>query len=285
MSRALQHDDSPHRGPVPPSRFRRRATPLPAVLSLVALCTLLAHCERRRVPEPPVLPHAVVATHPHDPRAFTQGLIVAPPILFESTGRYGSSSVRRVDIETGAVLDIHHLPDHLFGEGLALLDGRLYQLEWTTGVGRIYDPETLKRIGQFRYEGEGWGLTTDGSHLIMSDGSSRLRFLDPGDFSVIRELSVRDHRGEVTELNELEYVDGQIFANLWHRDVIVRIHPRTGFVTGTLHVGALERPRPRDEQAVANGIAHDPETGLLYVTGKLWRNLYVLRLGNASPTP
>lgn len=235
-------------------------------------------CKVGRAPEPRTITYEVVADYPHDRKAFTQGLIVAPPYLFESTGGYGTSSLRKVEIESGSIKRIKDMPEQFFGEGLALLDGRLFQLEWKSGVGRIYDFETLRKTGEFQYEGEGWGLTTDGKHLIMSDGTSRLRFLDPTDFSVVRTLTVVDQSGYVEDLNELEFVSGSIFANIWHSDLIVRIDPQTGHVDGKINIAGLERPRPSDREAVPNGIAYDPGTQLLYVTGKRWTRVYALRL-------
>ncbi|MEM9015880.1 MAG: glutaminyl-peptide cyclotransferase [Verrucomicrobiota bacterium] len=249
---------------------------IPGILVLFASFTIVS-CGRD-IPVPEQISFEVESTLPHDTQAFTQGLLIHNDFLYESTGEYGESSLRKIELETGKTLEIRYLPDRLFGEGLAFLDGKLFQLEWQSGVGRICDPETLLKVGEFTYEGEGWGLTTDGTHLILSDGSATLRFLDPKDFTVRRELLVRDRLGEVVDLNELEYVDGVIFANLWYSDEILRIDPETGFVTGILNIGALERPRPRDEAAVANGIAWDPDSGLLYVTGKLWPNLYALRI-------
>lgn len=238
----------------------------------------MAACKAGRAPEPQTITYEVVADYPHDRKAFTQGLIVVPPYLFESTGGYGTSSLRKVEIESGLIKKIKDMPERFFGEGLTLLDGRLFQLEWKSGKGRIYDFETLRKTGEFQYEGEGWGLTTDGKHLIMSDGTSRLRFLDPTDFSVVRTLTVRDQRGYVEDLNELEFVSGSIYANIWHNDLIVRIDPQTGYVDGKLNIAGLERPRPSDREAVPNGIAYDPGAQLLYVTGKRWTRVYALRL-------
>ena len=156
---------------------------------------------------------------------------------------------------------------------------RLYQLEWKSGKGFIYDRETFERVGDFRYEGEGWGLAWDGTHFLLSDGTDRLRFLDPETFAVVRTVAVRDPLGPVDQLNELEFINGKVYANLWHQDEIVVIDPASGLVEATLNLAALERPRPSDPEAVLNGIAWDPTGSLLHVTGKRWTRVHVVRIG------
>ena len=220
----------------------------------------------------------MIETLPRDNQAFTQGFLYHEGKFYESTGQYGESSLRRTDPETGRVEEIHYLSEKLFGEGLALMNGRLHQLTWKAGAGIIYDLTSFDRVGAFEYSGEGWGLTSDGTHLILSDGTSRLRFLDPATFKVVRTLTVRDHRGKVADLNELEFIDGEIWANLWYRDDIIRISPETGHVTGILPLAGRLRPRPRDPDAVMNGIAWNEEKEILYVTGKDWSHVFGLRL-------
>ncbi|MEM6916718.1 MAG: glutaminyl-peptide cyclotransferase [Verrucomicrobiota bacterium] len=236
-----------------------------------------AACDRE-IEVPQRLTYELVATYPHQTDASTQGLLLHKGVYYESTGGYGESSLRRVDPETGEVLKRRFLPTKAFGEGLALREDRLYQLEWKSGTGFVYDRETFERISEFSYEGEGWGFAWDGTHFILSDGTSTLRFLNPDTFEVAREVTVSDHRGPVDLLNELEWIDGKVWANRWHTDQIVVIHPRTGVIEASLHLAALERPRPRDPESVLNGIAFDPETGLLHVTGKRWPHVHVLRV-------
>lgn len=271
--------------------FAMQSVPAPSLFSshgvliggILLLSAALIGCGKQSVVSAETLHYELVATYSHDVQAFTQGLLFHEGKLYESTGGYGRSTLRRVDPESGRAEEVRFLPDSIFGEGLALRDGELYQLEWTSGIGRIYDLETLRKTGEFQYEGQGWGLTFDGEHFVLSDGSSRLRFYEPEEFRLVRTLVVTDENGEIDELNELEFIDGEVFANRWYDDEIVRIDPESGRVTGRLSVVNLQRPRPADPDAVANGIAWDPENRLLYVTGKRWPNLYVLRLVEAAP--
>ena len=224
--------------------------------------------------------YEIVRRFPHDTDAYTQGLVYAGGVLYESTGRLGQSQVRRVDLETGRVLEATSLPSDRFGEGLALLDGKLYQLTWKTNVGYVYDAETLVLADSFAYEGEGWGLATDGSSLIMSDGTATLRFLDPTDFSVVREVTIEDNGSPLRQVNELEYVDGKLYANVYYSDWIVRIDAETGVVEEWLEFAGIlpDDERPRDSDGVLNGIAYNDATGLFLVTGKLWPGLFEVRL-------
>jgi glutamine cyclotransferase len=219
-----------------------------------------------------------VAQRPHDPRAFTQGLLFADGVFFESTGLYGESSLRRVDPATGRVVQSIRLPPDIFGEGLARLHGELYQLTWRERRCLVYDATTFEKRRELTYEGEGWGLTTDGeSQLVMSDGSAVLRFLDPASFRVLRTMEVRDGGRPLARLNELEWVRGEIFANVWGETVIARIDPRSGAVLGYLDLSGLPEPRHEDPDAVANGIAYDPAGDRLFVTGKRWRSVFEIR--------
>lgn len=230
-------------------------------------------------PEIPVYGYRVLQTFPHDREAFTQGLIMADGVLYEGTGLNGRSSLRRVELETGAVLQRRALPDRYFGEGVAMLDSRIFQLTWRSGLAFVYDRETLALRQTIPYPAEGWGLTTDGTHLIASDGTATLRFLDPKTFAEVRRLTVVDQAGPVTRLNELEYVEGRIYANVWQTERIAIIDAASGRVTAWLDLGGLltleEGAGPVD---VLNGIAYDARTGRLYVTGKLWPRLYQLEL-------
>ena len=228
-------------------------------------------------PTAPVVAVEPVRAYPHDSTAFTQGLVWEAGRLYESTGRYGESSLRLVELETGRVLQRVELGREYFGEGLAALGGRLYQLTWKEGVAFVYDPATLRRIGQVQYAGEAWGLASDGERLIVSDGSSYLTFVHPETFQVDTTIRVLDGGRPVDQLNELEWVRGELWANVWHTHQIVRIDPRTGRVIGRLDLSALIPPA-RDPEAVLNGIAYDPDANRLLVTGKLWPRLYEIRV-------
>ena len=221
----------------------------------------------------------VVARYAHDPEAFTQGLAFRNAALFEGTGLQGRSSLRRVDLATGEVLRRVDLDAKYFGEGITLFDRKVYQLTWTSGRCFVYRARTFKRVGRFTYEGEGWGLTDNGQRLIMSDGTNVIRFRDPQTFEVTREIEVTDEGQPVSQLNELEWINGEIFANVWQTDDIVRIDPRTGEVVGRFNVAALrEQEEAEGDPDVTNGIAYLEAEDRLFVTGKLWSHLYEIRL-------
>lgn len=227
----------------------------------------------------PVYGYEVAHTFPHDPNAFTQGLVFREGNLLESTGEVGHSSLRRVEIESGKVLQRIEVPPPYFGEGITLLKGEIYQLTWQHQLGFVYDALTFEKTGQFNYTGEGWGLTNDGQSLILSDGSNRIRFLDPENFQVQRTIAVLDGDTPVREMNELEYIKGEIYANIWHANRIARIDPQTGKVVGWIDLTGLLAPgEVQDEEAVLNGIAYDETNGRLFVTGKLWPKLFEIRL-------
>jgi glutamine cyclotransferase len=220
----------------------------------------------------------VVAVYPHDSNAFTQGLAIEAGQLYEGTGQYGASSIRRVDLATGRVEKQRALNSMYFGEGIAILGGLLYQLTWQNGVGIVYDLESFTVQRTFQYSGEGWGLTHDGERLIMSDGSATLRFLDPQTFAVVGEVEVRDGGTPVMRLNELEYVDAEIWANIWYEDRIARISPKSGAVLGWIDLGTLYPESSRSSEAVLNGIAYDAAAKRLFVTGKNWPQLYEIEV-------
>lgn len=220
----------------------------------------------------------VIAGYAHDPAAFTQGLVVHDGALYESTGLYGESSLRQVALETGEVLGRVDLAEQYFAEGLALLDDRLYQLTWREQTGFVYAVEGFTENGTFSYEGEGWGLTTDGTALIMSDGSAVLRYLDPESFAVAGTLEVTDGALAIDRLNELEWVRGEIWANVLPSDRIARIDPRTGAVTGWLDLSGLLDDPAFGPAGVANGIAYDPATDRIFVTGKRWPLLFEIEV-------
>ncbi|MGH8583047.1 MAG: glutaminyl-peptide cyclotransferase [Gammaproteobacteria bacterium] len=228
----------------------------------------------------------VVNSYPHDPAAYTQGLLYHAGHLYESTGLYGQSSLRKVDPGSGRVLAKVSLARALFAEGLALLGGRLFQLTWKEGLGFVYELETLARVGQFELpSAEGWGLTSDGLSLILSDGSQRLYFLDPVSYAVRRTLEVASDGAPVMRLNELEYAWGEILANVWLTDAIARIDPRDGRVLGWIDLKPLHAHLPLTYARVAelNGIAYDAGRDRLFVTGKLWPRLFEVRLRRRSP--
>ena len=227
----------------------------------------------------PQMTYEVLNAFPHDSDSFTQGLIFLDGVLFESSGLYGESTLRMVDLESGDVQRIVSLPSEVFGEGLTDWGDTLVQFTWREGVGYVYDREDFSLLTQFGYVTEGWGLTQDGENLIMSDGSATLFFLNPDTYSVISTIEVLDDDSPVTRLNELEYIQGEIFANIWQTDTIVRIDPETGAVNGWIDLsGLLPEAERTPETNVLNGIAYDPETDRLFVTGKLWPKLYEIRL-------
>jgi glutaminyl-peptide cyclotransferase len=231
-------------------------------------------------PPVPVDSYQIVHTYPHDPNSFTQGLVFVDGHLYESTGRQGHSSVRMVDPATGWVLKEYDLSKQYFGEGLTDWGDTLIQLTWTSGVAFVYDRSTFTVRRMFHYRGEGWGLTHDSASLILSDGSAILRFLDPNSFREIRKLNVRDEGNRpVSNLNELEYVRGEIYANIWHEDRIARISPSTGRVLGWIDLsGVLQPGEVSDPEAVLNGIAYDCKSDRLLVTGKLWPKLFEIKI-------
>lgn len=220
----------------------------------------------------------VVQSFPHDPAAFTQGLIWSNGALYEGTGQYGKSSLRRVDLQTGKVEQSVPVDSKIFGEGIAELNGQIYQLTWENHIGLIYDRQTFQIVGSFSYSGEGWGLTTDGEQLIMSDGSSVLRFLNPKTFAVTRRITVRGPGGAVDKLNELEYVNGEIYANVWYSDRIARISPKDGRLIGWIDCSQVYPASRRGREEVLNGIAWDAEQQRLFVTGKNWPKLYEIKV-------
>lgn len=230
-----------------------------------------------------LLPWRAVRELPHDRTAFTQGLVYDPErrLLLESAGRYGLSDVRQVSPETGAVLRRQPGPPEVFHEGLALAGGRLCLLTWRERTGYVLDPVSLARLGAFSYDFEGWGLTFDGRNLIASDGGDALRFLDPTDFRELRQVRVRAGGRPLIRLNELEYVAGQgkVWANVWMTDYLVRIDPVTGEVDAALDLTDLLPASLRAGADVLNGVASDPATGRLYVTGKLWPRMYEIEVG------
>ncbi|HUA97631.1 MAG TPA: glutaminyl-peptide cyclotransferase [Terracidiphilus sp.] len=243
--------------------------------ALAVLFFLLIGC----APAPAADTYRVIHTYPHDAGAFTQGLIYLDGHLYESTGIRGKSSLREEDLETGRILKYQALPDRYFGEGLTNWGNELIQLTWTAHTALVYDLSTFRFIRSFPYDYEGWGLTQDGKDLIESDGSSTLRFIDPSNFHTVRTITVRDHGKPITQLNELEFIHGEIYSNVWHTNRIVRISPATGDVLGTIDLAGLLPPGSvSDPEAVLNGIAYDPVHNRLFVTGKLWPKLFEIQV-------
>jgi glutaminyl-peptide cyclotransferase len=227
----------------------------------------------------PVFTFTVVHTYPHDRKAFTQGLVIADGVLYEGTGLQGRSTLRRVDLATGQVVQLRGLPAQVFGEGITVYRDTIIQLTWQSRIGFVYDKRSFALLQEFTYPTEGWGITHDGSHLIMSDGTATLYFRHPETFAEVGRIVVRDDTGPVTRLNELEYIQGEIYANVWQTERIAKIDPQTGRVTGWIDLRGLLQPgdvlQPVD---VLNGIAYDAEQDRLFVTGKLWPKLFEIRL-------
>ena len=230
--------------------------------------------------------YRVVRSLPHDTQAFTQGLLLRDGRLFESTGGYGTSTVREVDLESGQVVRERRLADALFGEGLAWVGDRLVQLTWRAGVGFLYDPDTLYSVGSFSYEGEGWGLAFDGERLAMSDGTATLRFLDPGTFRETHRVDVAGPDGPIAGLNELEFVGDALYANVWRTEKVAIIDPATGRLRGWLHLdGILPVVFRREGTAEMNGIAYDEAADRLFVTGKRWPRILEIEMPALSRPP
>jgi glutamine cyclotransferase len=235
--------------------------------------------EQRAAPQAaPVYGYEVVNVYPHDREAFTQGLLYRDGFLYESTGVNGRSSIRKVRLETGEVVQRRNVDRAHFAEGLTEWNGRLLQLTWTTNVAFVYDLETFEPQRPFTYPGEGWGLTHDGTRLIMSDGTPVLRFLDPTTFRELGRITIRDGGRAVDQLNELEFIDGQIYANVWLTDRIAVIKPESGLVTAWIDLEGLLPARDRAGADVLNGIAYDAGQRRLFVTGKLWPRLFEIRI-------
>jgi glutamine cyclotransferase len=227
----------------------------------------------------PVFGYSIVRTYPHDRDAYTQGLeYVGDGILYEGTGLNGRSSIRRVKLETGEILQKHDIAQQYFGEGITLWKGELFQLTWQSGVAFVYDQKTFAVKRTHEYVGEGWGLTHDASDLIMSDGTDSIRFLDPATFRIRRQLKVTAAGAPVRELNELEMVKQEIFANVYQTDRVARIDPKTGRVNAWVDFSGLLPPRERASTDVLNGIAYDSAGDRLFITGKLWPKLFEIKL-------
>lgn len=248
-----------------------------AVSSAGLLTVSSGDTQRETAPATERLRVQVVRSYPHDRAAFTQGLVLHAGKLYESTGLVGQSSLREVEVETGRVIRRTSVPPPIFAEGLALVDDRLIQLTWQNGRALVYDRQTFTRQTEFSYRGEGWGLCAAGGQLVMSDGSSSLTVRRPSDFTVTRTIQVAMDGQPVSQLNELECAEGSIYANVWMRDLIVRIDPASGLVTQRIDAANLLSPMERQGVDVLNGIAYDPSDKTFLITGKLWPRLFRVR--------
>ena len=224
----------------------------------------------------------VVNVYPHDHSAFTQGLEFRGGFLYEGTGLNGRSTLRKVDLKTGRILEQTELPRQFFGEGITVLNGRITQLTWQSHIGYVYDQRTFHLLKNFSYVGEGWGLANDGQVIYMSDGTPEIRCLEPGTLSEIRRFTVHEGSNRVEALNELEWVRGELFANVWQTDRVVRISPKDGRVLGWINLSGLLPTEDREGADVLNGIAYDSMGDRLFVTGKLWPKLFEIRLRSRS---
>ncbi|MEQ1643072.1 MAG: glutaminyl-peptide cyclotransferase [Pyrinomonadaceae bacterium] len=244
----------------------------------------------------PVYGYEIVKSYPHDPKAFTQGLFFHNGVLFESTGQDGESTIRRVDLESGKVLQKWDLPRDEFGEGSTVLNDKIYMITWQDGIGRVFDSKDLKLIKEFSYVGEGWGITNDGTNLIMSQGTHVLKFIEPEGFKQVKTLPVMREDGRpLMQINELEFVKGEIWANIWHSERpevlgkpnhIARIDPATGKIVGWIDLSkispddqnGLNPDGTTKEEHTLNGIAYDAASDRLFVTGKMWKKLYEIKI-------
>jgi glutaminyl-peptide cyclotransferase len=226
----------------------------------------------------PVYGFKTVTVYPHDSNAFTQGFEYFGGFLYESTGKTGHSSLRKVELASGNVLQRTQLAPQYFGEGLTIFRGKIYQITWLSNTGFVYDLKTFRRLSEFQYYGEGWGLTHDDENLILSDGTNRLRYLDPETFKVVRTVEVYAGEEAVPNLNELEFIEGDIYANVWHSNRIARIVPATGMVRAWIDFSSLAPQEQKDPESVLNGIAFDAAQHRFFVTGKNWSHVYETRI-------
>jgi glutamine cyclotransferase len=244
---------------------------VPSVIIVVLLTDSPAN------PTPLHYTYEIVNVYPHDRNAFTQGLVFENGVLYESTGLYGYSTLRRVKLETGKILQLFPLPNQFFGEGITIFDDKLIQLTWRSNKGFVYDKHSFDLLQEFYYSTEGWGITHNGSQLIMSDGTATLYFLDPETFEKTGQVEVHD-TGPVTKLNELEYIQGKIYANIWKEEKIAIIDPQIGQVQGWIDLSGIQDLEDLDTNNILNGIAYDAEEDRLFVTGKRWSQLFEIKL-------
>jgi glutamine cyclotransferase len=251
---------------------------LALALGLLAF-TFLSNIPNETAPDTPLnYTFSVVNVYPHDKNAFTQGLVFEDGVLYEGTGLYGESTLRRLELETGNVLQLHALPDQFFGEGITVFEGKIIQLTWQSHKGFVYDKDSFELLLEFSYPTEGWGITHDDSRLIMSDGTATLHFLNPETFEEVGHIEVYDNDRPVTRLNELEYIQGEVYANIWTEEKIAIINSQTGQVKGWINLSGLRDRENLEAGNVLNGIAYDAKEDRLFVTGKLWSLLFQIEL-------
>ncbi len=259
------------------NRFLKLLVPGLIIISVVVL--VLFSLDSKSLDTSRTYTYRIINSYPHDRQAFTQGLVYEDGFLYEGTGRNGYSELRKVELQTGKVLQKHELSEEFFGEGITVYGDKIIQLTYLSNVGFVYEKETFELLREFNYPTAGWGITNDGKHLIMSDGTQKLYFLDTETFRQLRHIEVYDRGVSVWGLNELEYIEGQIFANVWPTERIARISPKTGHVLGWIDLrGLLTEQDYVMGVDVLNGIAYDNENGRLFVTGKLWPKLFEIKL-------
>jgi len=257
--------------------MKRRYMTIVLILGIaVSSVTVFLMSTTTQIPETLYYTYRIVNVYPHDSTAFTQGLVFEDSVLYEGTGLYGQSTLRRVELETGTVVQSTSLSENFFGEGITVFGDKIIQLTWKSGKGFVYDFNSFELLRTFEYPTEGWGITHNGSALIMSDGTAKLHFLDLETFQIIGEVEVVDEE-PVTLLNELEYVNGRVYANIWQQDKIAIINPETGDVTGWIDLTDINLSE-KNGGDVPNGIAYDQNQDRLFVTGKLWSKLYEIEL-------
>jgi len=260
------------------SSIENRASRI-ALIALASLLTITGCSDTKNSETAVDYTYKVVKTYPHDPKAFTQGLVIENGVLYEGTGLPGRSTLRKVELETGNILKMHKLSPEFFGEGITIYRDNIIQLTYKEHVGFVYNKDTFELLRKFNYPAEGWGITHNGTHLITSDGTPTLYFLDPETFEQVSRIIVYDRNVPLWNLNELEYVESQIYANVWGTDRIARIEPKTGRVTGWIDMkGLLPRQDRTEYEDVLNGIAYDQKSGRLFVTGKFWPKLFEIKL-------
>jgi len=264
-------------------------TAVVVAIAVVTIAVIATREDQKKPAEPPAadkgttmaekVSYEVVASYPHDPTAFLQGLIFHDGGFYESTGQFGRSSLRRVELQSGKVVKKIDLSEEYFGEGLAMVGDRLVQLTWQTHRGFVYERDTFRKIGEFSYQNEGWGLCYDGVNLIMSDGSDTLTYMDSVKFEPVKKLRVTLNGRPVRNLNELEFIEGEIWANVWHEDLILRINPESGRVSSFLDLKGLNKPdASAGGEDVLNGIAYDAAQKRIFISGKLWPKIFEIKL-------
>ena len=226
----------------------------------------------------PIYSYNIINTYPHDVSAFTEGLVYESGYLYESTGKYNESTLRKVDLQTGEILKLYKLDENYFGEGITLYNNKIFQLTWKSNVGFIYDKDSFKLINKFYYNTEGWGITHNDEHLIMSDGTDEIFFLNPQNFKKVYSIKVHDEFKPITRLNELEFIKGEIYANVWKSNKIARICPHSGEITGWIQLKGLLSPKEYKNAGTLNGITYDKQDNRIFVTGKMWPKIFEIKL-------